>query len=648
MSCDASRLLLAMANFETDLHVTCEKQVLAVLDDYEETLNPEDPSRLFAKSLYTATLTQQGQAAQGDTIFEGLLEKQRRILGSKHRDTIWTMLQWAGSYCWRGRGTEAERLAGEAYRNATETYSPDDALSLQAATTYALALTFRGQDRKAEEIARPALVRGTRVLGETNKVRLFSLFALARSLSWDDHPDEVDALYDQYRRGGWGEWVGARDLGDLRMWLGKYDEALDVFKEEHQYWNGGERRSEHVNQERLNQIEEQAMSNYRRALVFLERWDEAREFVREEIAAVEARAGSEEATAQEWNELAWMLATCEPKDLRRPEEALRWVNRAVEVAEKGDFNDPGEAANFYDTQAMAFYANGDLENAIAAERISVERFAQEGDLFNLPTCAAMAVRYLTELEGIAAAREEVARIVTLSVDTYGAGTEDLANVLGEFGFALQDLGLHQLAGEPCRRALETTQESAEKKPILDATTNLAHFHLATDSRQGAATALGEAKALYHELFAGEPIEWTLGLGYTGEGERSAEAVDAKSDIALCLIEIGRLEEAGQMIEQIRCVSDNRARYPAARLLLAKGDPAAEEAFRKVCWSGRFLVEAAPGRYAKREIDYARALLLNGKRAEARRCLKRARERALDWCGPESAYTKEATDLLGGL
>ena len=36
-------------------------------------------------------------------------------LGSDNRNTISTLIEWAGMYCWRGRGVEGGVLASEAY-----------------------------------------------------------------------------------------------------------------------------------------------------------------------------------------------------------------------------------------------------------------------------------------------------------------------------------------------------------------------------------------------------------------------------------------------------------------------------------------------------------------------------------------------------
>jgi Zn-dependent protease with chaperone function len=69
-------------------------------------------------------------------------------------------------------------------------------------------------------------------------------------------------------------------------------------------------------------------------------------------------------TPQVLNNLAWLYATAQPADLRRPARALELAMRAVQL---------DDAAHVLDTLAEAYFVNGRLEAAVSASRQALER-----------------------------------------------------------------------------------------------------------------------------------------------------------------------------------------------------------------------------------------------------------------------------------
>jgi serine/threonine protein kinase len=641
-----SRILVMMTYVNGEQYVKAQEVGRAVLDDLERELGAEDPLTMFTASLFAVTLREQGDMARADSLFEITLERQRRVLGSDHRDTIRTIIGWAGAYCWRNDGPNAERLAGEAYQSVLKTYSPDDAIALEVAMQYSLALTFRNRDREAEAIARPALERAQRVLGEKHAVSLFMGFALARSLDHVENADEVAELYGRsVQERGPTTWVQARDRGMVLMLNGRVDEGLAVLRGQHEYWSGGDR-SDHVRRERLGNIERWMYQHYRAALAFTKRWGEVRTLVRNQIDRRRRRAKDPESGWSDWNLYAWLLLTCEPADLRDPAEALGWATRAVEAASK--INDADDVAMVHDTQARAYAMVGDFDRAVEVERIAFAKYTEAGQTRLAAYCAGQLMIYASatgENEGasktLEQAMEEIGRIGELAPD-------ERVNLLRLFATGLDDRGRHDLAESLHRRALEEARALPEKLPLLLASIALASSRASAGAMEEANTLLEEAPGLYRKLFVTEPIDWAPRLGYTGEGERSTDARQAKRALALAYIDLGRLEEARVLIEEVGCLSRYWARYPAARLLMAQGDPAAAEPmirhihFRELFWNDD---ADQPAIFARHEAEYGRCLAQNGKYDHAEALLLRAHARALEACGPESTHLPLITSWI---
>ncbi|MEE8467177.1 MAG: hypothetical protein V3T22_01900, partial [Planctomycetota bacterium] len=98
--------------------------------------------------------------------------------------------------------------------------------------------------------------------------------------------------------------------------------------------------------------------------VTLGRLDDARPLLETIIGNSLEGARAEGATADEMNNCAWLLLTCEPADLRDPRTALAL---ALDANDLSGHRDPA----FLDTLALAYHLTGDTAKAIEIERRAI-------------------------------------------------------------------------------------------------------------------------------------------------------------------------------------------------------------------------------------------------------------------------------------
>ncbi len=89
--------------------------------------------------------------------------------------------------------------------------------------------------------------------------------------------------------------------------------------------------------------------------------DDARPLVRALQEVERRRADRPGASANEKNELAWKLLTCEPDDLRDPEAALRLARDACAMTDNAN-------PVYLDTLALAQHLTGDNLAAVETEK----------------------------------------------------------------------------------------------------------------------------------------------------------------------------------------------------------------------------------------------------------------------------------------
>ena len=102
------------------------------------------------------------------------------------------------------------------------------------------------------------------------------------------------------------------------------------------------------------------------------RSDEARPLVRELLDLRRKRAERAGASADEKNEYAWELLTCEPADLRDPEAALPLALKANDAT---DHRNP----MYLDTLSLAYHLTGDTAKAVENQKKAISLLPADAD-----------------------------------------------------------------------------------------------------------------------------------------------------------------------------------------------------------------------------------------------------------------------------
>ena len=88
------------------------------LEKQRRILGEEHPDTLTSMNNLATTYDDQGRLMDAARLHEQVLEKRRRILGEEHLNTLMSMYSLAYTYREQGNLTEALRLAEEALRNS--------------------------------------------------------------------------------------------------------------------------------------------------------------------------------------------------------------------------------------------------------------------------------------------------------------------------------------------------------------------------------------------------------------------------------------------------------------------------------------------------------------------------------------------------
>jgi eukaryotic-like serine/threonine-protein kinase len=116
------------------------------------------------------SMFQQGQVSDAEKLERALLDKQRRVLGSDHPDTLATIEELAYTVCQEGKGPCAEgiNLTREVLEKQRRAFGPDAFYTLATMDNLAIMLASDGRLAEAITLQQDSLDRHTRVLGIQN------------------------------------------------------------------------------------------------------------------------------------------------------------------------------------------------------------------------------------------------------------------------------------------------------------------------------------------------------------------------------------------------------------------------------------------------------------------------------------------------
>jgi tetratricopeptide (TPR) repeat protein len=646
-----SRIQIATALQEAGMPIEAESAFENVIADLERIRGPEDPLAMFAGSQLAMLLVMKGELSRSDSICALVLERQERVLGENHRDTLATLQTWTNAYSMRGMGSEAVERASKAYERAVATYGPDDAIVMNIEGALALSYAFLGQLNRSKEILFPLLEKVERIYGKDASRTRGLHFILARA---HGARGEEELQIDHYlkalraqgeasnaRYGAGFGWFAARDVSRELTYRRRYDEAIGIVEAEYERFRGLDLPAGSGWDDRRKQALRSLRTECLGVFAMKGRWAGRQELLREELQQLRDAALTDDADAADLNAYAWALVAVPDAAFRDSQEGLRIGMEAVDRFEEDEHTMAGLV---WDTVARAHELNGDLEEALEAERRSVEGFARSGTESGLeigPSTSAV-VRYALELGDRRAARAAVDRAMTSLEEIYGADASSRSRGLCLLGQQLEKRGFGSFSEEPFRRAVEAARNGGAEGRQVEPLCELAILRAKAGDLPGASRLTDEAWDIYRQYWIAGPIEWVPGLGRdgTGKGERSRVGNNLKVDLVRALLATGRVAEARELHEQILCVGGWDDCVLTPRLLVLEGRVAEAEYHwhKRVAggWMNRD-EQNDPLGLACYESGWGRCLMELGRWEEAEEQLRRARDRYREWGGSGSEH-----------
>jgi tetratricopeptide (TPR) repeat protein len=264
-------------------------------------------------------LRRQGKYVLAEMLFRQTVESESRVLGSEHPDTLKTM-NGLGVALWRqDKYDEAEKIHCQTLQIQRRVLGEDHIDTLRSWTNVGTVLWAQGRIPAAEVVLRGAVDKTTRILGDSHPETLKAMNNLGLVLERQGHLAEAEKLYRHALE------------TDERI-LGKEHPDTQI-----------------------------PLNNLVRLLSSRGKIEALRPFVRDQLERRRQAAQELSSNASAQNDYAWLLLTCEPVDLRDPETALQFAERAVELSK-------GKDPYVLDTLAVALQMTGNLDRAIQIEK----------------------------------------------------------------------------------------------------------------------------------------------------------------------------------------------------------------------------------------------------------------------------------------
>jgi serine/threonine protein kinase len=327
------------------------------LEVCQRVLGPEHRLTLKHQRLLTRFLVAQGKVAEVESLADQAVKTHLRVLGACHPDTIYMMLVASPDPSRSHRLAEAEVMA----RWAAEVGSRIDGLEVWQTTgaKHVLSLILQEQGRltEAEPFMRQVVETRRRALGPANGHTAHATYHLARLLYRQSRPAEAEPLYREalkfYRLPGNNRRREAPAVLQELAWvlkeLGKPVEADSLADEARQA---------------VRDLKPADQARVGRAPSFPA--DKGR--VPPEKCAAEFHQARQQfygllretcpATAEEYRQLAWFMATAFDTELRDPQQAVELARKALEM-------DPIRQKCTY-TLGVALYQAGEMNAALEA------------------------------------------------------------------------------------------------------------------------------------------------------------------------------------------------------------------------------------------------------------------------------------------
>jgi serine/threonine protein kinase/tetratricopeptide (TPR) repeat protein len=569
-----------------------------------------DPRTLYCSAALATALSDQLKHSEAESMFCATLEKQRKILGPEHRDTLTTLWKWSFSYLLQWNTKRGPDLAHELWNITRRTLSPDDPLNILCKPLVGWWHVERFEYGKAEDVLRPGLAQCRRILGDRHPNTYMTMYVLARSLVGREVQAEKEELLREALAGlqdtrGRSHWQTMRMSMSLADWLaarGQHGEAEDLCRatiadcvaahgEDHASCLDVMSRLMGL-LSRRGKLDEAIDLRRKRVALTRKRWGpgsavaieemlmlaseltsagrvaEARDVTREvlELRRNAAMKSPRDVTAV--NNYAWNLLTCVPTDLRDLETAAPLARRAVKLSK-------GESSPALDTLALVHHLKGDYDEAVKLQKQSLELLPPEQG-YRLEFGATL-VRYLLHQGDHEGADTYIQKSIDKWREALGDDNPVLGHELTSAGKMLMSAGHYEAAEALFREGLALNRKllGADHEQVTLSLALLAGARAAQGDYHESAQAYREAYELRRRLLGDDDLRVVNAMKDLGkalhaggdslaaapvlrealEGYRRLDAAGTpaalalQTDLACALTDLGALQEAEPLIRE---------------------------------------------------------------------------------------------------
>jgi len=330
------------------------------LESRRRVLGNESPDAALTMRLLADNQVLQGRFAEAEQLYREALAIQRRVLGPEVHETLRSMGNMARALTGLGRHDEAERVSLEVIDIRRRTSGEDSIYTVLSLGYLGMGYANQGRRQDAERVLMEALERSRR--SEVSLVTALINYTLAPILRSQGRLPEAETLYREtveIQRGtGSGRAVAGtlRLLAEVLVQEDRCQEAEPVYRE-------------------IVTIQEREFGADASPTIAA-KWDLARLYwgtadvergrsnVASFLADLERLAKQPEAKADFLNLYAGCLLICEPVDVRDPQRAFPFAEKAVAASGRKD-------ANILDTLALAYHLTGRDSEALKIQREAI-------------------------------------------------------------------------------------------------------------------------------------------------------------------------------------------------------------------------------------------------------------------------------------
>jgi serine/threonine protein kinase/Flp pilus assembly protein TadD len=313
---------IAIVYWYLERYDEAEPLLRLTMDSRLELFGPEHPDTVNVTSNLGILMSALGRHDEAEPLLRSALDGRRKSLGDEHLHTLSTMTSLANLLLSLGEFSESEALQLEALETVERVHGDDHPTATSIRNNLAVLYKSLGRPEDAERVYRSNLEIQRRVLGDEHVQSVRTINSLAEVLIAQERYDEAERLLEQ-----------------------NLETTTRVFGE-----------GDHESLRALALVVQVAWET--------DRAEESRERVMRLIELRQQRVDDMPDNVLFGHELANLLLTCRPEDLRDAQRALPYAQAAVDGGSTNPF--------FQESLAVALHETGQRERAMETLRYAIE------------------------------------------------------------------------------------------------------------------------------------------------------------------------------------------------------------------------------------------------------------------------------------